>query len=102
MLALYYRFDVRGQNRLMVIAGSIFYAAFDWRFLALLYLSTLVDFFVGRGLEQADDGRRRKVLVAISLVVQLGILGVFKYFNFFADGVAEVLGRFGISPDPLT
>src|SRR4051794_39673902 len=84
VLALYYRFGVRGQNRLMFVAGSIFYAAFDWRFLGLLYLSIVVDFWVGRRLESTADVRTRKALLALSLVTQLGILAVFKYFNFFA------------------
>ena len=102
VLALYFRFDRRGQNLLMFVAGSIFYAAFDWRFLGLLYLSTVVDFFVGRGLDRTDAQGRRKALLAVSLVTQLGILGVFKYFDFFTSSAADVLGWFGLEADPVT
>jgi D-alanyl-lipoteichoic acid acyltransferase DltB (MBOAT superfamily) len=102
VLLLYYRFGVRGQNRLMLLAGSIFYAAFDWRFLGLLYLSIVVDFFVGRALDRTDDLRARRGLLATSLVVQLGILAVFKYFDFFADSLYQLLGRVGFGADPVT
>lgn len=101
VLLLYYRFGVRGQNRLMVVAGSVFYAAFDWRFLGLLYTSILVDFWVGRQLAATDRLRRRKVLLGLSLVTQLGILAVFKYFNFFAASVHDLLGSIGLSLDPV-
>ena len=101
VLLLYYRFGVAGQNRLMIIAGSIFYAAFDWRFLGLLYLSAIVDFLVGRQLEKTEPERSRKILLAISLCTQLGILGVFKYFDFFATSVTNVLGWIGIAKDPV-
>ena len=100
VLLLYYRFDRAGQNRLMFVAGSVFYAAFDWRFLGLLYLSTIVDYTVGRRLEVAEARRARRRLVAVSLVVQLGILGVFKYFNFFAGSLTDVMGFLGLKADP--
>lgn len=100
LLLLYYRFGVRGQNRLIFVAGSIFYAYFDWRFLGLLYLSTVVDYVVGRGLAAADGIGARKALLATSLVVQLGVLAVFKYFNFFAQSAADVLDQIGLSLDP--
>ena len=51
----------------MVVAGSVFYGAFDWRFLGLLYVSIVVDFFVGRGLDGTDDAAPRKRLLATSL-----------------------------------
>ena len=101
VLALYYRFGARGQNRLMFVAGSIFYASFDWRFLGLLYFSTIIDYAVGRALESTDDATRRKLLLSTSLVAQLGILGYFKYFNFFVDSAADMLQRVGFSVDPV-
>jgi D-alanyl-lipoteichoic acid acyltransferase DltB (MBOAT superfamily) len=100
VLALYYRLDVRGQNRLMFVAGSIFYALFDWRFLGLLYISTAVDYAVGRGLARSNEARRRRALVAASLATQLGILGAFKYFDFFARSAADLLDKLGLSLDP--
>ena len=90
VLLLYYRFGVEGQNRLMFVAGTVFYGAFDWRFLGLLYLSTIVDYLVGRGLDSERPQSTRKLLLATSLTAQLGILAVFKYFNFFADSFTRV------------
>ena len=100
VLLLYYRLGRDGQNRLMFVAGSVFYAAFDWRFLGLLYVSTVVDYVVGRSLGSTEDGRARRRLVAISLVVQLGILAVFKYFDFFAESFTAFAGWFGFRADP--
>jgi alginate O-acetyltransferase complex protein AlgI len=102
VLAIYYRLGGRGQNRLMVVAGSVFYAAFDWRFLGLLYLSTLVDFVVGRRLDDTEPIGARKALLATSIVVQLGILAGFKYFDFFSTNVADVMGWLGLRADPVT
>ena len=102
VIAIYYRLGVRGQNLLIVIAGSIFYGAFDWRFLGLLYLSTFIDYFVGRGLGRAESVRSRKALLATSLIGQLGILAFFKYFNFFADSATRVFRKLGLDVDPVT
>ena len=60
----------------------------------------IVDYTVGRGIERSDDDRRRKLLLTVSLVSQLGILAFFKYFNFFVDSAADMLERFGMSVDP--
>jgi D-alanyl-lipoteichoic acid acyltransferase DltB (MBOAT superfamily) len=100
VLALYHRLGRDGQNRLIVVAGSVFYAAFDWRFLGLLYLSIAVDFIVGRALEGTEDQGRRKRLLATSLVAQLGILAVFKYFDFFSTSAGDFLDKLGLSVDP--
>lgn len=101
VLAVYFRFrTVRGQNLLVIVAGSVFYAFFDWRFLFLLYFSVLVDFFVGRALGATEEKRRRRRLVAISLVAQLGILAAFKYYDFFVDSAADFLGQLGWEVSP--
>ncbi len=102
VLLLYYRFGMNGQNRLMLLAGSVFYAVFDWRFLGLLYLSAVVDYLVGIGIESSTSAAKRKALLATSLTVQLGILVVFKYFDFFATSFTTVLGWVGLAADPIT
>ncbi len=71
-------------------ASYVFYMWWDVRFVALILTSTLIDFALGLLLERAA-GRRRKVLLVISLVVNLGILGFFKYYNFFATSLADLL-----------
>jgi alginate O-acetyltransferase complex protein AlgI len=80
----------RGRARLWVmLAGSlIFYAWWDWRFVFLLLFSALVDYSLGILLENERDERMRHRLIVISVTVNLGLLGFFKYFNFFARSFA--------------
>jgi D-alanyl-lipoteichoic acid acyltransferase DltB (MBOAT superfamily) len=100
VLGLYWLLPRRPQNVLLLIASYVFYGAFDWRFLGLLIISTLTDYTVGRLLEVTEDQRRRKRIFAVSLVVNLGILGFFKYFNFFATDGAHFLAHLGIHLAP--
>ncbi len=91
---LYHRLPLRAQNLLLLLASYVFYGAWDWRFLSLLWISTLVDFMVALFMANAPT-RRRKLLLLISLCTNLGILGFFKYFDFFigsAAGLIESLG----------
>ena len=83
----------RGQNALLLLASWFFYAWWDWRFLSLLLLSTAVDWAVGRALATAT--RHRRLLLLASIVVNLGILGTFKYLGFFtvqANALLEAVG----------
>lgn len=92
----------RAQNWLLVAASYYFYAAWDWRFLSLLLGSTVVDFVVARAIERADDPGRRKHLLWISLAFNFGMLGFFKYFNFFAENLASLFDAVGWRLDPVT
>jgi alginate O-acetyltransferase complex protein AlgI len=100
----------RAQNWLLLAGSYVFYGWWDWRFLSLLVLSTLIDFFVGRHLARIDaahpelpyDDRRRKRWMLASVVSNLGMLGVFKYFDFFAESFAEAAARLGWQVDALT
>ena len=92
---------LRWQNGLLLAASHLFYARWDWRFLGLILLSTTVDFLAARTMPTAD-GRRRKLLLALSLATDLGILGFFKYFNFFVDSAVSVLNSVGIQANPST
>jgi D-alanyl-lipoteichoic acid acyltransferase DltB (MBOAT superfamily) len=87
---------------MLVIASYVFYGAWDWRFLSLLLASTTVDFFVGRYLGREPDPRRRRAALVASLVFNLGMLGFFKYFNFFAASLAGVFELFGWRADFVT
>jgi D-alanyl-lipoteichoic acid acyltransferase DltB (MBOAT superfamily) len=104
-LLLYGVLGRRGQNRMLLVASWVFYAWWDPRFLSLLWLSTAVDFVAARRIEGArardDTGAARRWLGA-SLAVNLGALGFFKYWNFFADNFARVLETFGLHASPLT
>lgn len=93
--------DRRSRALSLLIASYVFYGYWDWRFTALLAISTITDYSVGRWLESAEDKRKRKRLLLISCFVNLGILGVFKYFNFFFESAQSMAGSFGLSLDTV-
>ncbi|QHQ37159.1 MBOAT family O-acyltransferase [Algicella marina] len=90
---VYFRCPVRYQRHVILVASYVFYAAWDARFLSLLVASTLVDFVAGR---KIHAGQRRRFWLGVSLCFNLGMLGVFKYFDFFSVTFADA---FGVSPD---
>tara|TARA_Y100001970_G_C14214545_1_gene848867 strand:- start:1019 stop:2455 length:1437 start_codon:yes stop_codon:yes gene_type:complete len=91
------------QNLFLVISSYIFYGWWDWRFLFLIIFSSVVDYIVGIKLEKEVKESRKKNLLLISIVVNLGFLGFFKYYNFFIDNLVDAFTFFGseISPNSL-
>ena len=77
------------QNSLIVIASYIFYGWWDWRFLSLIIFSTIIDFTVGVRLKKEENLFKRKLLLWISIIFNLGTLGLFKYYNFFLDSLYD-------------
>ena len=100
--ALYRVLPHRAQNVMLLVASYYFYAAWDWRFLSLLIGSTVVDFLVGRYLGAERPARRRKQALVISLVYNLGVLAIFKYFNFFEESLIALAGWVGWHLDGVT
>jgi D-alanyl-lipoteichoic acid acyltransferase DltB (MBOAT superfamily) len=96
VFVLYLSLRGRGRLWLILIASYVFYGAWDWRFLSLIAFSTMVDYVVGLGLQAASDQRSRKLLVATSVVVNLGILGIFKYLGFLIDSLGDLLSLAGL------
>ncbi len=92
--------DLRIQNLWVLVASYIFYGWWDYRFLSLIAFSSLVDFFIGLQLSRNQQEQQRKWLVAASMLVNIGFLGFFKYYNFFAESFAEAFTFFGKSMDP--
>lgn len=88
----------RGQNVLLLVGSYFFYGWWDYRFLSLIVASTLIDFVVGRRLPHVEAPRARKLLVTVSIAANLGLLGFFKYFNFFAESLSVVLAQVGLDP----
>ena len=86
------------QNLLIVVASYIFYGWWDWRFLILIAITTVLSFLSGIGIEKAPTQRGKKTVMIANIVVNLGILGVYKYYDFFAREFAEL---FGIESDFL-
>ena len=93
-------FGLKGRTRLLLcLAGSyFFYGWWDWRFLSLIIISTVIDYTVGLHLSNTEDEARRKRLLLISMVMNLGFLGFFKYFNFFIDSFEAMALSIGIQP----
>lgn len=91
----------RAQNRMLLVASYVFYGAWDWRFLSLILLSTVVDYFVGLQMARETAEVRRKRLLWVSLAVNLGMLAVFKYLGFFVDSFQTLLSNVGYDADPF-
>lgn len=89
--------SLRQQNAFVVVASYFFYGWWDWRFLTLIAFSSATDYLVGLGFLRAHRPHSRKLLLLTSLTVNLGLLGFFKYFNFFAESFAEAFSLFGHS-----
>ena len=99
VFALYWfvlRTKLKAQNALILVASYVFYAWWDWRFLSLILFSTLLDFYLGKALGKSNSKKRSKSLLWTSLLVNLGFLGIFKYFNFFIDSWVEAWGGLGV------
>ena len=90
------RAGLRAQNAWMLLAAYVFYGWWDWRFLGLLFGTTLNDYLVGIGLERTDEPRRRRALILLSIFVNLGVLGFFKYYNFFVASLIDAFGSIGV------
>jgi alginate O-acetyltransferase complex protein AlgI len=96
----YWRLGWRRQNHMLLLASYVFYGWWDPRFLGLIAASTIVDFYCAKAIARTDDGPRRKLLLTISLVINFGFLGAFKYFNFFIDSFATALQALGFHHTP--
>ena len=87
--------NLKLQNFLIVTASYFFYGFWDWRFLSLILFSTVVDYTVGRQLKNEESLLKRRILLWTSILVNLGFLGFFKYYNFFIDSFVTVFSFFG-------
>ena len=88
--------NLKIQNVLIVVASYVFYGWWDWRFLSLILFSTIVDYFIGLSLSKEDNEKKRKILLSTSVLINLGLLGVFKYYNFFLENFADAFSLFGM------
>ena len=87
--------NLKFQNFLIVLASYLFYGWWDWRFLSLILFSTVVDYSVGRFLEKENNLTTRKFMLTISILINLGFLGFFKYYDFFLDNFVDAFSLFG-------
>lgn len=97
VIVVYRRIGHAAQNRLLLIASYIFYGFWDYRFLSLIFLSTVVDYFAAQYIAASDSKSRQKHWLNVSIAFNLGILGFFKYWNFFIDEFTDLLVLFGFN-----
>lgn len=94
--------QLRSQNILLLVASYVFYGWWDWRFLSLIVISTAIDYFVGLQMQKTASLSKRKLLLAISIIANLGMLGFFKYFNFFMQSWVDVWASVGVTMQSST
>lgn len=94
--------SLKFQNLLLLASSYYFYSCWDWRFLFLLIFSTLLDYYTGIKMSDAGSLKTKKFWFWLSISINLGFLGVFKYYNFFASSFAEMLSNIGFQVNPWT
>lgn len=102
VLALYLFLNHRWQNRMLLAASYFFYGSWDWRFLSLIWISTLLDYLCGLKISGSANPKARKAFLLLSVSGNLAILGFFKYFNFFSESLASLLTAAGIPLHPVS
>ncbi|OGF27361.1 acyltransferase [Candidatus Falkowbacteria bacterium RIFOXYC2_FULL_47_12] len=93
---IYWRLSKKGQNVFLLFCSYVFYGWWDWRFLSLIFISSLADYIIGQKISSASQLRHKKHWLWLSIGINLSILGLFKYFNFFASSLQDALIFFGV------
>lgn len=97
VVILYWQLRFRIQNVMLLVASYFFYGWWDWRFLSLIIISTIVDYFCAHYIERSSSQWQRKLLLLISVALNLSFLGFFKYCNFFVESFSRVMEALGVS-----
>jgi len=97
VLALFYSSPRAWRKYILLAASYFFYGSWNWKFILLLLTLTAIDYTAGMWIEKTPPGRRRKIILILSLSANLGFLGIFKYYNFLASNLALALGKPGNS-----
>ena len=92
---LFFRKNLRLQNTFILGASYFFYGMWDWRFLLLIIASTTVDYFVGQYVYSSNSAKQMKQWLWTSIIFNLGLLGFFKYYNFFIDSWVDLTSLLG-------
>ena len=95
VVSVYWRLGWRAQNRMLLMASCFFYGWWDWRFLLLMLTSATMDFFLGQRIADSARPALRRSLLTFSLILNFGVLGFFKYFDFFAQSMVDALASIG-------
>lgn len=97
---LYLVLDHKWQNRLLLVASYVFYGFWNWRFLFLIFISTVLDYTCGIQIDESEHIKRKRLFLLMSLLGNLSILWFFKYYDFFAVGAQQFLRLIGFSVSP--
>ena len=87
--------NLKYQNLLILVSSYLFYGWWDYRFLSLIILSTIVDYIIGLNIPKQDSKKKQKILLLCSVIFNLGVLGVFKYYNFFIESWIDLFSSIG-------
>ena len=87
--------NLKIQNSLILLSSYVFYGWWDYRFLSLIFLSTIVDYIIGLKIQKQDSEKKQKLLLWCSALFNLSVLGIFKYHNFFVDSWVDLFSSFG-------
>lgn len=93
---IYWQLNKTRQNLFLMLVSYFFYACWDWRFLSLILISTVTDYFCGMRIHHSGNQTTRKFWLILSLGINLGILGYFKYFNFFLESFVKLAQGVGL------
>jgi alginate O-acetyltransferase complex protein AlgI len=96
--AVFYK-NLKSQNALLLLASYVFYACWDWRFLFLLMFSTFLDYYTGLKMQNSPSQMAKKIWFYLSIGINLGFLGFFKYCHFFVDSFMRLMAEFGVQPN---
>lgn len=102
IVLVYWRLSHHQQNVFLLLASFFFYGWWDWRFLGLMIASTTIDFVAAQKVAPSHANPNRKKWLLLSLFLNFGILGVFKYFNFFVDSFVDALAALGVHYVPVS
>ena len=93
-------FGNKNYRKLVLLFSSyLFYSFWDWRFVTLILISTVVDFYIGKKIHESENEKHQRRFLIVSICVNLGILGFFKYFNFFTESLELLLNNFNLNVD---
>lgn len=100
--SIYRTLNHKPQNRFLLFSSYFFYGCWDWRFLGLIFISTVVDYVCGLKIYKENNANTHKNYLILSICTNLGMLGFFKYFNFFTENLESLVNLFGINLDIIT
>lgn len=92
---LFFNNNIRYRNLFIICISYFFYAMWDWRFLSLIIISSIADYLIGFKIYDSKDEKTRRGFLLLSVIINIGILGFFKYFNFFTDSLLSLFELFG-------